>query len=378
MVEIRAVIWAGSRARLLGVATFIFAIVGHAGGAPETKPLWPGSSFTTAQRNQAVARGLDFIYRTAAPEKSFEEYASDYLWCFYTIAEATTDPGTRRRALEYGRELARRWRSANSRVPPKADADMISELTMSLEASEKLGVGQPALRVDLEKRIPDFSAADFLAFDAKKGPPPNRVITLRGEEACTAAGIDRKTVEAPETDCPAVKRTIPDYDTWYDALITVYFGDRFGVPHGATFADLMRWRSALIPYPDRAFLGEDAYYDLVYLVTHLVYTHNDYNLRRLEPAELPREYAFIRRNLPVVMADGDAETYAELVESLRSFGHTPKADPEIAAALTTLMASQNEDGSWGEAEDSDVYNRYHATWTAISALIDCRFAGEKR
>jgi len=354
----------------LGMALAFWAAVGLAAPA-SAAPLWPGAELTTEQRDRAVVLGLDFIYGTAKPKKNFKEYASDYLWCFYTLAEATRSPRTRQRALKYGVELAKRWRRLNRTVPTDADADDVSELTMSLEAAEKLGVRHDSLRAELERRIATFSAEDFLDFDPKLGPPPEEEITLKGKEACVAAGIPR------DAGCPEVKLRIPDYNIWYDALITVYFGERFGTAHGATFGQLMRWRAQLIPYPSREEIGEDAYYDLVYLVTHLVYTHNDYNLRRISPAKSPREYEYLKRNFAVVMADEDGETFAEFVEILKAFGHAPETDARMAEAIQSLLGSQNADGSWGEVDEKDVYNRYHYTWTAVCALIDFRFAGER-
>ncbi len=353
-----------------GVALVVAAAIGLAAPAAAA-PLWPGSELTTEQRDRVVVRGLDFIYGTAKPKKNFDEYASDYLWCFYTLAAAAQSLRTRQRALKYGVELAKRWRRLNRTVPKKADADDVSELTMSLEAAEKLGVRHDSLRAELERRIATFSAEDFLDFDPALGPPPEEEITLKGKEACVAAGIAR------EEGCPEVKRTVPDYNIWYDALITVYFGDRFGTAHGATFEQLMRWRAQLVPYPSREEIGEDAYYDVVYLVTHLVYTHNDYNLRRISPAKVPREYEYLKRNFAVVMADEDGETFAEFVEVFKAFGHRPETDARMAEAIRSLLGSQNADGSWGEVDEKDVYNRYHFTWTAICALIDFRFVGEE-
>jgi hypothetical protein len=38
------------------------------------------------------------------------------------------------------------------------------------------------------------------------------------------------------------------------------------------------------------------------------------------------------------------------------------------AAADYLLSAQNPDGSWGNPADSDLYNRYHTTWTGQGAL----------
>jgi hypothetical protein len=38
-----------------------------------------------------------------------------------------------------------------------------------------------------------------------------------------------------------------------------------------------------------------------------------------------------------------------------------------------LLATQNADGSWGDAEAKDIYRRYHPTWTAIDGLRDYKW-----
>ena len=72
------------------------------------RPLFEGSRYTTPQRDAAVLRGLDFIYDTALDGDNFEEYASDYLWCFGSIAVTTSNRELENRAMFYGRELG--WR----------------------------------------------------------------------------------------------------------------------------------------------------------------------------------------------------------------------------------------------------------------------------
>ncbi|MEE8408576.1 MAG: hypothetical protein V3T05_03130, partial [Myxococcota bacterium] len=311
-----------------------------------TTLLWDGATVTKGDRDRAVARGLAYIFATAENAEDFSDYGSDYLWCFYSIAAATSNARLRQSALNYGRILARRWRDLSHGDLAVANAETVSDLAMAVEASEALGIFDPDMRHRLERRLPEFTVQQMLGFDPTSEPPPTREIVLTGAEACAAAGLDDSQPDA----CSEVRRTIPDPDIWYDALIATYFGDRFGVPFGASFAELMAWRDELLPYRDRAYLGEVAWYDQAYMVTHLVYTHNDYGQRRLDPAMLPEEYAFLLRAFEVVLVDDDAETFAEFVDTLKAFGHTPLSDADMARAIEAILASQNADGSWGQID----------------------------
>ena len=51
----------------------------------------------------------------------------------------------------------------------------------------------------------------------------------------------------------------------------------------------------------------------------------------------------------------------------------PDDDPLVAHTIETILAAQNEDGSWGDPTDEDLYNPYHTTWTAIDAVRDYAF-----
>ena len=60
----------------------------------------------------------------------------------------------------------------------------------------------------------------------------------------------------------------------------------------------------------------------------------------------------------------------EIMDSLKSFG-VDDSDPLIREGTEFLLAHQNRDGSWGDMHD-EVYDRYHATETAVNGL--CEYA----
>src|SRR5258708_4902107 len=109
----------------LGRTTLTHGIRAGASGS-ESKtvtghPLWPGSRFTDEERNRALYRGLKFIYRTSLKHNNFDEYGSDYLWCFYTLSVTVKDERLRQMAREMGAERAARWRLTHKNLPSDAD-----------------------------------------------------------------------------------------------------------------------------------------------------------------------------------------------------------------------------------------------------------------
>ena len=332
-----------------------------ADSAKTSRALWPGSRFTAADRARAIRRGLDFIYRTSLVPANFETYGSDYLWCFYTVGESVSDPSVRRAAREMGVERARHWRRTHRRLPPDADAATVSDYAFGGDAADSLGLRDPALKRQIRRAAASFGARDFLLFDPRVEPPPSDVpaecefdksLHARGVRACRRCGRGLKM------------RT--RQDIWYDALITAYVGERYGVRLGAGYAEVLAWLPALRPHR-----GPESpeFYDTAYAVTHVVYTLNDYGQRRLDAGLLPEEFAFLRANLRAAVAAGDADMLGEFMDSLRAFGLTDR-DAEIREGTEFLLARQNPDGSWGDPSEADIYLRYHPTWNAVAALSD--------
>jgi len=62
----------------------------------------------------------------------------------------------------------------------------------------------------------------------------------------------------------------------------------------------------------------------------------------------------------------DPETVGEIIDALKAFGLT--GDSLIAQGEEFVLSRQNPDGSWGEVEVDDIYERYHPTIAAIDGL----------
>jgi hypothetical protein len=320
-----------------------------------------------SDRKQAIERGLRFIYRTACDQKNFADFGEDYLWCLYSIGATSRDPDLARLALSMGRERAAFWQREHPALPSHANAEELSNLLFGAYASEKLRLPDERLKEQIRQAAPLHPVADYLAFDPAREPPPGDVpnpcrrcskMSPRGATICRHCGA------------PLTMRS--RYDILCDALVTTYTGDRYGVTLGAPYSAVVRWLPALRPYRGRESGANPEYYDIVYAVTHVVYTQNDYSLFRLSPRSLPDEFAFLKSNLSEAIALRDPETMGELLDCLKSFGLT-KDDPLLRTGTDYLLSSQNPDGSWGAMKTDDMYLRYHPTWTAVDGLRDYKW-----
>jgi hypothetical protein len=324
-------------------------------------------------RKEAVERGLHFIFQHSLAGEHFDEWAGDYLWCFYCISRTASDPELRRRALEMGAQSARRWYEQESHaqetaLPALADAGEVAYYISLMDVARRLGVDDPRLREHVGRRVGHFTARDYLGFDPAQEPPPVDLPAACGEcETPSPRGALRCIQCGAELDIRS------RYDVWCDALVLTYTADGFGMPLGTSHAAVARCAPAMRPYPVAEGSPNTKFADVVYAITHLIYTLNDYSRFRLLPEWLPQEFEYLRAHLRRPIDADDPELLGEFLDCLRAFGLTD-TDPAIAAGVEYLLAHQNADGSWGDIHGTDVHKRYHTTWTAIDALREYQWA----
>jgi hypothetical protein len=337
------------------------------------RTLWPGSRFTESDRERAIMRGLDFIYRTALNRKNFEEYGHDYLWCFYTLSTAVKDENVRRVARRMGLERARVWRREHQAVPAGADANLISQLVFGNDAAESLGLKDEKFKEELKRVAPRYKARSYLLFDPTLEPPP---VDVPDEcDYCGAENNPRGSLVCRVCKHHLKMRT--RYDVWYDALITTYTGDRTGITLGAHYIDVLKWLPTLHPYNAKPGGRDDGeFYDTVYAITHIIYTLNNYSQYKLSPQLLPQEFEFLRANLREAIKEKDTDMLGEFMDTLRAFGLTTN-DPLIRRGMEYYLTHQNADGSWGKRREKDIYLRYHPTWNAVAGLSEYAWQGEE-
>jgi hypothetical protein len=357
------------RLALAGLTAAALAAVVLTAGNPRTggTPLWPGSRHTREERDRAIQRGLNFIYRSVALDReSFARWGHDLLSVFYNIAVTSDNPDLRRTAAGMGRERALSWRKLHPAVPADADVNDVTDLVYGLDAAERLGVAHPALRAQLRVAAARFSALDVLLFEPVREPPPSDV-----PEECATCGLQNARGATVCRRCGTHLAMRNRYDLLQDALITTYTGDRAGIMLGAHWLDVLQWMPAMRPYPPKS-AGAHSYYAGVYGATHLIYTYNDYSQFRVSPDCFPEEFAHLKENLREAVVTNDAETMGEYLDTLRAFG-LDYGDALIRAGFDFLLSVQNPDGSWGDMRDRDPYGRYHPTWTAIDGLREYRW-----
>ena len=330
-------------------------------------PLWRGSRYTTADRDRAVRRGLFFIYSVAKDPKVFAEWGSDLIWAFQNIQSSTADRELSELAWRMGHERAQAWRRLYSKVPADPDADDVYDLANGSYTAELLGVPDPALHEALRKATARFTNADYLYFDPARESPPADI-----PERCARCGRQNARGALTCSKCGAKLKMRTRYGLFTDALISTFGGDAYGVSVGGPYKDVLRWLPTMRPYPARGTVSDRDYYDAVYCVTHIVYTYNGYNLKRVSPACFPQEYRYLKDNLTQAIRDRDAETLGEYMDTLQAFGMT-YADPLLQQGADYLLSVQNPDGSWGDPHEKDIYGRYHTTWTSLGGLQTFRW-----
>jgi len=317
--------------------------------------------FATTKRLRAVERGLGFIYQSACDPENFSIYGHDYLFSLHWVSSTSRDANLRGLAWDMGRERAYHWRCEHSTVPPDIDADTMTHLIFGDLSADRFGVCDAWLKPHIRKAAPLFSSQDYFWFDPIAEPPPSDV----PEDCDCEASNPRGSVTCGECKQP-LSMTSP-YEVWLVALVRTYLGERYGVRIGARYSDVIQWLPTMRPYQMFEEGGENNFIWSIYAITHIVYTLNDYSSYKLSPRWLPEEYSFLKASLDQIIAMEDPETLGEILDSLKAFGLTDKNEL-ISRGEEYVLRTQNSDGSWGDVNADDIYDRYHSTLTAINGL----------
>jgi hypothetical protein len=303
------------------------------------------------------------LRRLARRRSTFAKYSGHLLLAFYFIATTSRDAALRRQALTAGRERARYWKRQWYRKRRRLDAVMVMDEICASYAAAQVGIPHRKIRRDLEAAAARYSPRELLGFDPRSGAIPQNV-----PEDCECGAGN----EPGRRRCRQCRRSLTRrsrYEVWYYALINIYFCERFGLALPVGYADVMNLLPTLRPYPGP---GSRYYRDAIYAVTHIVYTLNDYNRSRLPPPLLRRERAFLKAGMAWAIKRGDADTVAEIVDSLAGCG-VHDADVQMMNGRAFILEQQREDGGWGD-EDHE-YGRFHSVWTCIDGLRDYAWRG---
>jgi hypothetical protein len=272
-------------------------------------------------------------------------------------------------ALEKGRNLALHWQTVFPGLPARASPEVLYRFIIAGCATEYFCLRNQALKERIRQAAKRFSAPEFLGFDPTTEAPPHDL-----PEPCSC-GLENPRGRKSCQKCRKRLTINSRYQIWMDALGATFWGERYGVILGARYADVLRWLPDMRPYLGPKKQNYSDFFDTVYAVTHLVYTLNGYGRYNLSPRWLPHEFAFLKANIKEAIDLEDPDMVGEFLDSLKSFG-LGHDHPTIRLGTDYLLSEQNSDGSWGDPDSEDGFQRYHATWAAIDGLRDYAWRGE--
>ena len=326
--------------------------------------------FKAVERTQAIERGVDFIYRVACNQKNFRAYGA-YLACFFPLLASTAKSiSLQRKASEIGHKVALRWQDKSPTLSARASPESVCRFVIASSATDHFGLFNTALKEQIRQAAKRFSAEKILGFDPTAEPPPDNL-----PERCRCGSENRRARKT----CKKCKRRLTmcgRYNLWSAALSATYWGERCGVTLGANYADVIKWLPNMRPYPGRNEVTDQEFSDTVYAVTHVIYTLNGYGRYNLSRRWLPSEFRFLIANIKEAIDLEDPDMVGEFLDTLRSFGLSD-SHPTIRLGLNYLLSHQNDDGSWGDLCEADIFNRFHATWTAIDGLREYAWRGQR-
>lgn len=320
------------------------------------------SSYKAANREEAIRRGMDFIYGIALKPRHFAQCSDDLLYFFYHVALTARDRKLRKMARDMGKESFSRWRNKYHTFPRKSDPDTIIDYFHADSTAEQFGLRNNDLKRQLREAAKQYTAADFLWFDPLNEPPAEDV-----PEPCDYCDAWNERGRKRCSSCRRRLTMMTRYQVWYYSLIRAYCAAGYGIVLGADYADVLKWLPTLRPYRGREGDTNPNFVDSIYAISHIVYTLNDYGVYRLSPHWLPEEYEFLKANVMEAIAMDDPDMTGEMLDSLMAFGLSDR-QPVIRQGIDYLLSTQNPDGSWGNKETDDLYCRYHPTWSAIDGL----------
>lgn len=102
-----------------------------------------------------------------------------------------------------------------------------------------------------------------------------------------------------------------------NALIYSFFFSKTGVlPKGMHYPDIFRYIRDFHPFLPPKLLKENEFIDQCYLVTHIIFTLNNWGELKLDSLLLPNEYFFLKEYLPYIVEIGDVHLAGEFLEVL--------------------------------------------------------------
>ncbi len=320
-------------------------------------------------RERASRAGMQFI-KYLARHKDIRSYMGSAILEFCrSLVTSSGDRYLRKEAARLGKLCFDTWRSENRSLPSNDDPLTIVEYVRIYGAAECLGLQPPGIKWRIMKVAKKFGPREYLGYDPRVEAPPSN---LPDWCECGAVNLPGKK-RCERNQCRARLTWKSPYRTWCLALTSAYCGERYGVPLGARYRDVLRGLPLMRPYPNSRHVD---FYDAIYTVTHIIYTLNDYGRFRLVPDWLPWEYEFLKRNLKIAVIKSDPDMVGEIIDSLRAFGIDDN-NKLLKLGYDFLLDTQSADGSWGRWDWESLYTGFHSTWAAIDGLRSYQWTGPR-
>ncbi len=362
MTAARYLAFVATRAHALAAILLVLAIGASAcGGATGSHPVGPSSRAATvtrplsttarsipsselSRRDEAVMRGLDWMASYLASPGHIDEVGVDAVQLFAEVATTAANNQLRARARIHGREVATRVSPHYRTVA--LDAETLLELLDLLTWLKALNVESPALLARAREAYGTYD--DFWAI-----AETSDVNMRKDEDSIYAALIDSYIIERVHFTAPKL------------------FTMRSELPRLLRFLAKRDYTSGLLDD------DWDVFQDHAYLLTHVIYVLSDYGRIPFEPKQVPWVMRFLRDNFDYALVEEDVELIGEFIDIFRATGRTEANDAMVRQGTAFLLASQHDDGSWGEVEKSDdAYDIIHYTWCAVSGLTERRLVSQ--
>ena len=160
---------------------------------------------------------------------------------------------------------------------------------MGLYCLERVGVSAPKLKEDV------IHAVTLTGPDQDDSLKPYSCKDYFGWDPVHDATVPEGVAEVLSGEAVTVYRTL------CNSLIHAFYAERASINIGCGYADVLAKVATLRPYKSHGELPWESYVDQAYLITHVVFTLNNWGELALEPELLPHEHLFIRENLGVAV-----------------------------------------------------------------------------
>ena len=278
------------------------------------------------------------------------------------IARGYANHTLKSRAQQLAEQHAAAWRARIDDPAAAAAAPLprLREALAELVEAERLGQPHAALALALRRAVEATPPADFLGFDALRGPPPD-VRVGAGWRLWARALLHAYTAQrAGVAWHPAVG--VADVLGWLPRLRAHYWAP----PPSPAASDGAAPAAPVSTLAEATRLAEQSY-----ALTHVLLVLRDFAAPRVGAplrALLAPERDAMLAALPALRAAlGDAalDVTAELVDALKALGVADDAHPAVADASAFVRGARRADGSWGDGGLA-----YHTTIAALWALRD--------